>query len=207
MPPINIIYPSHDYLFGILNYSNISYTYNTTLLINITNSSTLNKGDGEEGTIIFFIILGCFLCIPTIYLCICLFQGIYECLSLLIKQLGKYFNKLGILFIRLVFSINDNVSTNDNGSTNDNDIKIMLPDNTYNYLQIKDIKEQICSICLDNFEISDKIYCLVCNHVFHKQCIEGWINYKKQNILCPLCKKEITTIYKLNSIKLFMNEL
>ena len=82
----------------------------------------------------------------------------------------------------------------------------MYPDNTYNYSKINDIEEQICSICLENFEMSDKIYVLTCNHVFHRQCIEGWINYKNQDAECPLCKREINTIYKLDNIKLFRNE-
>ena len=43
-----------------------------------------------------------------------------------------------------------------------------------------------CSICLEN--LSDD-YKLVCNHVFHKECITYWLT--KSNT-CPLCRTVIT---------------
>lgn len=46
---------------------------------------------------------------------------------------------------------------------------------------------QICSICL--CEICEKeIYITKCNHTFCKMCIMQW---KKNNITCPLCRIQI----------------
>lgn len=52
---------------------------------------------------------------------------------------------------------------------------------------IKNMNEGVCSICLENFLINDKVNKLSCNHIFHKNCLDSWI----QNNNCPLCRKNI----------------
>lgn len=45
-----------------------------------------------------------------------------------------------------------------------------------------------CTICLDNEE-SDIVIRTKCNHIFHKKCLERWIESIKTNDkICPLCK-------------------
>jgi hypothetical protein len=47
--------------------------------------------------------------------------------------------------------------------------------------------EHDCSVCLTQFEPESEInYCLSCGHVFHKVCLEKWLDY--WNITCPLCR-------------------
>ncbi|KAH7282798.1 hypothetical protein KP509_35G047800 [Ceratopteris richardii] len=46
-----------------------------------------------------------------------------------------------------------------------------------------------CPICLENFEIHDKILRLPCNHPFHAHCIAPWINEKHDE--CPFCRSKI----------------
>ena len=55
-------------------------------------------------------------------------------------------------------------------------------------------KNKECSICYNNYNTDDNIVLLNCNHVYHKTCINNWINsinktYRKYT--CPLCRNEI----------------
>ena len=45
-----------------------------------------------------------------------------------------------------------------------------------------------CSICLDNYNIGDKISILSCNHIFHTKCLNEWLKKKEE---CPLCRIEL----------------
>ncbi|KAJ4981606.1 hypothetical protein NE237_032443 [Protea cynaroides] len=46
--------------------------------------------------------------------------------------------------------------------------------------------EQDCSVCLNRFESDSEINQLCCGHLFHKVCLERWLDY--WNITCPLCR-------------------
>ena len=52
---------------------------------------------------------------------------------------------------------------------------------------IKTIDKGVCSICLEQFIVNDKVNKLTCSHIFHKNCLDNWI----QNNNCPLCRKNI----------------
>ena len=54
----------------------------------------------------------------------------------------------------------------------------------YNYIN----KFEICSICLNNYQIDNSILQLECNHIFHTNCINEWLNIKSS---CPYCRKSI----------------
>ncbi|KAL4340700.1 hypothetical protein GQ457_08G015760 [Hibiscus cannabinus] len=43
-----------------------------------------------------------------------------------------------------------------------------------------------CSVCLTQFEPKSEINHLSCGHLFHKACLEKWLNY--WNVTCPLCR-------------------
>ncbi len=44
-----------------------------------------------------------------------------------------------------------------------------------------------CVICLDKIKVKEK-YKLVCNHIYHYNCISTWcVQYR--NRFCPICKK------------------
>ena len=49
-------------------------------------------------------------------------------------------------------------------------------------------EQKNCSICLENFEVGEKIIYLPCFHYYHAQCIEKWV---KNSDKCPLCNNEI----------------
>ena len=50
--------------------------------------------------------------------------------------------------------------------------------------------DELCCICLDNFETEQDVIRLPCNkfHFFHRKCINDWII---KSPTCPLCKIEI----------------
>lgn len=53
----------------------------------------------------------------------------------------------------------------------------------------KSIVEEVCSICCDNFEEKQKIRSMpVCNHKFHKPCIDKWLQKKP---ICPNCNRNV----------------
>ena len=45
-----------------------------------------------------------------------------------------------------------------------------------------------CSICLEKYIKKDKIVSLDCKHIFHKSCIQLWLN---KNNSCPQCRENI----------------
>ena len=49
-------------------------------------------------------------------------------------------------------------------------------------------EQKKCSICLEDFEIGNKIIYLPCFHYYHAKCIETWV---KNSDKCPLCNIEI----------------
>ncbi|KAJ0964301.1 hypothetical protein J5N97_029423 [Dioscorea zingiberensis] len=47
--------------------------------------------------------------------------------------------------------------------------------------------EGCCSVCLDEFEMMDKVRWITgCRHVFHRRCIDRWIDSGHRT--CPLCR-------------------
>lgn len=49
-----------------------------------------------------------------------------------------------------------------------------------------------CGICKNTELTNSDFVFLNCDHVFHKECIEQWVNYV--NTRCPICDKEICEV-------------
>jgi len=45
-----------------------------------------------------------------------------------------------------------------------------------------------CNVCISDFEMGDRLRKIKCGHEFHTHCIDTWL---KDNITCPICKKEM----------------
>ncbi|KAF9439366.1 E3 ubiquitin-protein ligase rnf13 [Entomortierella beljakovae] len=45
-----------------------------------------------------------------------------------------------------------------------------------------------CAICLEEYEIGDRLRELPCKHFFHAQCIDPW--FKDVHGICPVCKRD-----------------
>ncbi|WCJ37350.1 RING/U-box superfamily protein [Euphorbia peplus] len=50
-------------------------------------------------------------------------------------------------------------------------------------------EERDCSVCLTEFEPDSEINYLGCGHLFHKVCLEKWLDY--WNFTCPLCRSPV----------------
>jgi hypothetical protein len=51
-----------------------------------------------------------------------------------------------------------------------------------------------CAICLDGFQVRDKVNQLPCHHIFHKDCIHPWVEVKMEDdeeSTCPTCRKPL----------------
>ena len=48
--------------------------------------------------------------------------------------------------------------------------------------------ENLCIICVDEYEAGDELVVLPCIHRFHDDCIEEWL---QQHDTCPICKIEL----------------
>lgn len=55
-----------------------------------------------------------------------------------------------------------------------------------------------CTICKEDFLLSDVVVNLLCNHIFHLECIKNWISKKGEDYKCPNCNKNIVPFEKLN---------
>lgn len=75
------------------------------------------------------------------------------------------------------------------------DVKVTLTDEQFNKLfQEKITTDNLekyrsdCNICMDEYKVDDIIVKLGCNHVFHKDCIYGWLC--NERVTCPICRKD-----------------
>ena len=51
------------------------------------------------------------------------------------------------------------------------------------------IKDEVCCICLNNLE--ENVCKLSCEHMYHLDCIETYINNVESKLNCCLCKQSI----------------
>ena len=64
-----------------------------------------------------------------------------------------------------------------------------------------------CVICLENMDDKQTLLLLECTHIYHKECIDDWLN-KSQT--CPMCRENIDkdidkNIDKDNTVECFIN--
>jgi len=51
--------------------------------------------------------------------------------------------------------------------------------------------EEVCTICLSEYELDDAQRVMRCGHVFHRECVDVWLGDHNS---CPLCKHEAIVI-------------
>ena len=59
-----------------------------------------------------------------------------------------------------------------------------------NVIKQSDISRGDCPICLEPFKLRQHAKKLPCEHMFHKKCIDRWLN---RSHLCPCCRNDINT--------------
>ncbi|KAM6953646.1 E3 ubiquitin-protein ligase RNF130 isoform 1-T1 [Aplochiton taeniatus] len=45
-----------------------------------------------------------------------------------------------------------------------------------------------CAVCIEGYQLNDVVRILPCKHVFHKTCVDPWLN---EHCTCPMCKLNI----------------
>lgn len=50
----------------------------------------------------------------------------------------------------------------------------------------KDIKDESCLVCLDEFIVKQPVRVLKCQHVFHRECVDRWLCESHNS--CPVCR-------------------
>ena len=84
---------------------------------------------------------------------------------------------------------NEIVSNNNtNKSEGDNLIETFCEVKIKNISKLEESNKK-CSICLERFNSKVKVIILPCIHIFHKSCINNWMEKQKN---CPICKFELT---------------
>ncbi|CAD5177750.1 unnamed protein product [Musa acuminata subsp. malaccensis] len=46
-----------------------------------------------------------------------------------------------------------------------------------------------CAVCLCSLADGDRVRRLPCRHVFHGECLDGWL--RQLNLSCPLCRSQL----------------
>jgi E3 ubiquitin-protein ligase RNF115/126 len=58
-------------------------------------------------------------------------------------------------------------------------------------IEQSDVDQKLeCAICKDEYALEDKVKVLPCNHLFHGQCIDKWL---ENSNVCPICRYEFET--------------
>ena len=51
------------------------------------------------------------------------------------------------------------------------------------------MKDGVCVICLETIQEEESIHkTLKCTHIFHEECIDNWLQHKKE---CPICRVSV----------------
>jgi hypothetical protein len=75
-------------------------------------------------------------------------------------------------------------SMRDGGLTRNNRIRLNI--NTHNCTQSETSLD--CAVCLQKFNLNEKLCTTNCSHKFHYSCLKEWGKYKQE---CPLCRSTI----------------
>eukprot|EP00826_Nyctotherus_ovalis_P028674 TRINITY_DN2261_c0_g1_i10.p1 TRINITY_DN2261_c0_g1~~TRINITY_DN2261_c0_g1_i10.p1 ORF type:complete len:254 (-),score=46.07 TRINITY_DN2261_c0_g1_i10:117-878(-) len=64
--------------------------------------------------------------------------------------------------------------------------------NSKSDMEVSKYMQPNCAVCLALFVDGNSIRKLMCQHVFHKECIEGWVKEKiQEDPKCPICKYDL----------------
>jgi RING-H2 zinc finger protein RHA1 len=125
-------------------------------------------------------------------------MGFYTEQSISILTIGQaiYIAVLTIAVLRwiicLVFKIIEHTRTKPNQQQHS--CGQMLPLTSFGEIKERHPEtEDTCAICLNKLKMEDEVRELMnCDHVFHKECIEKWLEHgyenENHNQTCPLCR-------------------
>ena len=81
----------------------------------------------------------------------------------------------------------DDESDLEYGFPNESDIKKI---NENSKLEVfRETRMKQCSVCYTNIKFGDIVRKLNCDHIFHQECVDKWLEEK---LSCPLCRYKFT---------------
>jgi len=96
-------------------------------------------------------------------------------------QISRFYNQRNINYEEYG-SIDNHINEAEENNININyDIMVDL-------IQNKDGINDICCICLENFNNNDKFYLTKCKHYYHIECFEKLIKFKE---ICAMCRRDL----------------
>jgi hypothetical protein len=57
-------------------------------------------------------------------------------------------------------------------------------------VRASDVSADTCAICLEDFEVDERVAGLKCGHGFHPRCLNGWLG-RPGTSACPLCREVV----------------
>ena len=73
-------------------------------------------------------------------------------------------------------------------------IENLVTNENYDYSDNK-FHIDYCVICLEKFKEKENLIKLNCFHIFHKNCLDIWLEKNKK---CPICKNEFVISFNIN---------
>jgi hypothetical protein len=59
----------------------------------------------------------------------------------------------------------------------------------YRKVKSEETMSSPCAICFGEWEVGEYVRELpLCNHVFHKKCVDRWMKQDQERMSCPLCR-------------------
>jgi hypothetical protein len=112
---------------------------------------------------------------------------------LLVLNLANIFIMFFSIFIKMENDFNNRRGITHNYSNNDNVLNYIINyDDLYTEVFSDDFPfENLCSICLIDFDFSSNltiVKTIHCNHCFHENCLKTWLRIKPT---CPNCNTNI----------------
>ncbi|KAG8079269.1 hypothetical protein GUJ93_ZPchr0007g4272 [Zizania palustris] len=52
---------------------------------------------------------------------------------------------------------------------------------------------EYCVVCLSSMEEGDEVRVLRCRHLFHRRCLDPWLQQARSPATCPLCRCRLLT--------------
>ncbi|OIT36878.1 e3 ubiquitin-protein ligase [Nicotiana attenuata] len=96
-----------------------------------------------------------------------------------------------VLFQSFSHSCNYNFTTiSEDSATTPHDHNNELRVRRYDHDSGSNLDSVECAICLCNIEDGEEVRELRCDHVFHRVCLDRWMNCGR-NMTCPLCRNHL----------------
>lgn len=160
--------------------------------------SSNNFSHHNFSTLAFFIIITLiFIALLSVAIVSIIFSVIYILLNYIqpLFLYGNFSNDRGPIFDRSRFTYNRDLGSHEQilnefstKSARIQFINWLLPSTRYGAEEMN-LKYDDCAICLEDYIEGDLCRIFpVCNHMFHSNCLDAWL---EKNLTCPMCRQSI----------------